>query len=544
MNETLKNRLDVEQLPVKQISIGGVKKSVFYDEENSKIYGTDDKGRWNGTVKDIKPLEPDTANDNEQTTNVTGTNTVTDAETTEGAMTEDTMAQTQQAEQPQETPDQPPLEEQNPQVSNAPAGTHMKRPTLPTDDIAHEMPQTMMEACPGNLFDDECEENEEAYDHTETPQPTKRTGLAKKLFYAVMAVALVLAAVTTVKSSLAAKGTQDPSVTEPSQAVTEPTNNSDTVMPEVTGGEAMTSPVQTEPVQTEPLQTEPVQTEPVQTEPLQSETTTTVKVIVATNVIIPGEEITENTLEIREIPENDYRLLSAAVGLYTDAELDKLTGLVATNYIPAGKYLSYSDLGRTFGSVNPWEGEYEEYKRIAIPVSPTPDNLTGINWASTVSLTITVQTKQTNENTTSKDEEEGSGTPDGMEHESSVLESMVVDTYRLSNVWIADIQNAAGESLYARYYAISSIPSAFQVDYLQALYQDETQRDKDIPAFIIICVTDAQYELLSGIPHVDMTVEVSNSVFASGTMVQNETYAMLRDAEIAIAEAWKQAKGE
>jgi hypothetical protein len=251
--------------------------------------------------------------------------------------------------------------------------------------------------------------------------------------------------------------------------------------------------------------------------------------------LVPGQKIDESIFEQIGIQDEEYRRLTTATGLYTADDLEKIVGLVAVNYVPAGRYLSYDDIGRIYAPANPWDAEMADAVTVMLPVTPVPSNLQTLLWNNQVDLVIEVRTEQTNENEVLQGENDP---PEGMEHQSSVVQAVVINTYTLQGVRIKDILNSNEFSLFNRYMAIAQIPSAFQVDYLSSYYAEPLHLESDLPGYISIVVTQEQADILTKLDPSQMTVTISNPATVNTTPLQNETYSELIEAVTAIADTW------
>lgn len=508
----------VDSLPKIEVQIAGAKRSVRYDDAEGKIYSLDERGKWNGHVSNYKipnkpaPTMPADQADSEPSAKekepLNSDSSLRSAVAT--AKQEELPVQTKEPWK-QTPPSPPPTEQKSDPVDEpkAPGADDF----LADDDILEDI---VVDASGDNKKE----------------KKSGKVSVFKIILYGCLGVAIVYGILATTFGQGRLKPQEDqnpvglestgPSSTEAMVETTVPDATEEHVPEDTSAPTEETAPPTSEPEEK------------------------MIQVLVSSSAIIPGQTITSDLFLVHEIAETEYRNLSATNGLYIKKDLANLEGLVATKYIPAGKYLGYDDVGRSFGTVNPWDGETAGYTLIALPVSVTTENFTYLNWGNSIDLTITVQTKQTNENMGNGEDTET--TPDGLEHESSVVESMVIDTYKLTNVRIGDVQNVHGNSLYSRYYAIGSIPVAFQSDYLANLYQDPAKMLYDTPAYIIVCLTEEQASLISGLPQEAMTVIVSNPVSHSGSNLQNDIYILIRDVQDAIARAWdnveEQSKNE
>ena len=99
---------------------------------------------------------------------------------------------------------------------------------------------------------------------------------------------------------------------------------------------------------------------------------------------------------------------------------------------------------------------------------------------------------------------------DGLEHEATVQQSYIVDTYSIKHLVIADILNEEGESLYQYYMRYMSIPVGERSDYLEkVLRKDDSLLEKVKPARAVIGVSTEQKTKLGDLTADNVTLEVS-----------------------------------
>lgn len=277
------------------------------------------------------------------------------------------------------------------------------------------------------------------------------------------------------------------------------------------------------------MQTEPATSpsEPVETEPDNS-----TYVLKARDTMLPGHVLTSDDFDQEALDPLAYQTLTAGGGFYTKDELERLEGLVVITYVPEGKYLSYEDVSTYYSPANPWGRTESQQMIITLPIEINSKNLSSCLWGNYVDITITIETKLQSAN----DAENNEFTPPaGIQHQSSTVESILVDTYKLHAAAIVDVLDANKGSLYTRYSALASIPVVFRQEYLLQDYEDLTLLAADTPCYIQIAVPVEQGELLNTLNQNNMTVEIQNPTQNNSTDLQSATYASLQEIGAAIA---------
>ena len=462
----------VHTLPIISVKVGDEMIRVRYDAESGYMFRLDAQDRWNGEMSK-RPVKA--------------------------------SEQIKQPSQKTDIPQAEPLEIEK-LISQAPDNTQA------TGDYTTGKPN--------NAESSIQEKTQESSKESEAPKPPEETGekqngkgkpsIIKLLIYGVFGMlALAAIIITTIGGKNGAE--EQTSNTGVSSETTSPVQIQDTqpIAPEVTTG--------------------PEETQA----PTESRSC---ELLVTTYAMIPGDVITEESVTVVEVSEDMYNQLSGFMGLYTQKDLSYLMGLVAVTYIPEGSYLTYDDVGITYSPQNLWAVAETGLVEYILPVHIPANQLHTIGWGYEVDMTITVQTKQTNDHSTEAPEGE-TQPPSGLEHESSILESMVVDTYRLQSVPIMDLMNEKQESLYTSYMAMAQIPSAFLKPYLQE--KADSLQDY-IPYYIKVYVTEAQAVVLETLDTAAMTVEIKNAAAHLTNTVQAEQSMKLQDVLKVVAESAEQ----
>ena len=253
-------------------------------------------------------------------------------------------------------------------------------------------------------------------------------------------------------------------------------------------------------------------------------------VLVAGCTILPGQQITGEDLELAQISETRYWDMTATGGIYTETDMDQVSGLYATAYIPQGAYIRYSDVGVAYTVVNPWaQGSQQS---VAVPVVATAETLQCLMIGNKVDLTIGIETKVSSEPDPTEATAEAEKKT-GVEHNSSVVESMLLDTYVIRGVCITDALNKDGESIFPAYYGYSMIPAAFMESEIRG--NQAEGMDELLPAKIVVEMTVAQASALSELDLGNAEVTVSNAATVAENEIQSKTYSQLQSV-VAIIE--------
>lgn len=314
--------------------------------------------------------------------------------------------------------------------------------------------------------------------------------------------------------------------------VPEPPLPDSTSQPEITDVTTVPTTVPTEP-ETEP--TEAPTTEPETQPPTEPQ----ILALTAAETLLPGHCISAENFTLNAVTESELRLLSANGGIYTEGDMAALNGLYVKEYISQGEYISYDKIGLAYLPQNPW-GEVETGKQL-VYLPYTPDNKKNhfYIWGDCVNATVSVLTKQTAENPT---ESGGEGTPaiPGMEHQSSIVESMVTDTYIVQGVLVADIKDSNGQSLFTQYCSLATIPTALKK---QTVINTVKDLSSTKPAYIGLIVTKEQAALLNGLDTSTMTVTMTSVGVRLTTAYQNEVYEQLSEIAAVLRTVWPAENG-
>lgn len=248
-------------------------------------------------------------------------------------------------------------------------------------------------------------------------------------------------------------------------------------------GNKVPAPVATTPVPTttaeQALYTTPTVTEPPVTVPEYD-----AHILSAATNLMPGHIITVEDFILVGVTDEQLSALSSGNGLYTEDNMDSLVGLVIQDYIQQGAYLTYDDVGTVFAPANPWRSPSLGQTTVTLPVELESGFGSAYLWGNIVDLKIVCRTKQE----TSSPIETTPSLP-GVEHDSSVVESMLQDTYTFGSVQVVDILDAEGHSLYADYRAWAAVPAAILPSVIADNMADADAAAKELPASIVFAVT-------------------------------------------------------
>lgn len=292
------------------------------------------------------------------------------------------------------------------------------------------------------------------------------------------------------------------------------------------------APVATTPAPTttadQGLHTTPTVTEPPITTPEYD-----THILSAATTLMPGHKITAEDFVLVGVTYEQLSVLSSGNGLYTEDNMDSLVGLVIQDYIQQGAYLTYDDVGTVFAPANPWLSPSVGQTTVTLSVNLESGFGSAYLWGNIVDLKIVCRTKQE----TSSPIETTPSLP-GVEHDSSVVESMLQDTYTFGTVQIVDILNADGNSLYADYRAWATVPAAILPSVIATNMADADAAAKELPACIVFAVTPQQAEIINGLTDKDMTVSVTEKGVVISSEYQEKVYSSLRDVSIALERRW------
>lgn len=264
-------------------------------------------------------------------------------------------------------------------------------------------------------------------------------------------------------------------------------------------------------------------------------TSSVIQVLQAKSMMLPGHVIEADDFEPKDIPDTEYKTLTVSGGIYTTNELEKLEGLVVNTYIPIGKYLSYSDVSSSYSPSNPWGRTDDRQNLITFSVKTTPEDLPTYMIGNYVDIQITVRTSvsapMTNAGATD------ATAPDSVNHQSTKIETTMVDTYRISAP-IVDLLSHDKTSLFPKYKSLSSIPMPFQYEEIEKMYPDAKALEEDLPYYIVVAVPVEQASVFEVINPNNISIEVENPTQFTSTELQTVTYTAFQELANTYAELW------
>lgn len=478
----------IKSLPILKLKISGEIQRGHYDTVAKKIYLIDDNDELTGMYAEA--------------------NLDVLLKRQEQAAMEKKASQTEevpQSTEPAKIHAESPPNAVPPETKDPSAGGSISRNSTPVD-LTQKAPKQSIPVVEPSMGNDSGSQN--------APEVDKPRKSRKKPF---IIIAVILAVILIIWIAGAAKIVNDRAgntETAPPQTTTVPTQGNEETTVATDGMDETTGP-----------------TEGV------TETTAGINVLSALNIMLPGHIISQSDFELVNVTETEYRALGAAGGVYTDENLASLEGLVIVNYVSSGKYLSYDDVGTTYNPLNPWAGAGDTI--VSVPIQLSPSDFSAYLWGNTVTLELEVQSKYTASVGGGNGEE--TTYPPGIDHNSSTVESTIIDRYIIKDAVITDVLGVDSSSLFIRYKALSSIPIVFLHDALAVEYADGSAILNDIPHYINVGVSAEQGALLQQILNSDyqsMTIRVVSIRTNIDSEVQSTTYAAIQEVEKAIAEIW------
>ena len=209
--------------------------------------------------------------------------------------------------------------------------------------------------------------------------------------------------------------------------------------------------------------------------------TTEVEVVQLTQDVIAGTVITEDLIEPYVISAESYNQISlSGVNLYQWDRKDTLLGMYVAKYIPRGQYLSYDSLVAAYEPPqNPFDTASEnEYIDIPIELTEKDSSI----YVPGAAFNITIRKSTVVESPGNAEEK----TVGGIDHTSSVQQSVQIDEYKLVDAVAIDVIAKDGSSLYQTLSALLSIPAGEQEHYLEAHSSDSKFIDSLTPAALRI----------------------------------------------------------
>lgn len=254
----------------------------------------------------------------------------------------------------------------------------------------------------------------------------------------------------------------------------------------------------------------------------------TIQVIQVKQDLIPGDVITEDVIQSATISAESYNQITlGGTNIYQYNRASSLIGKYATAYIPTGQYLAYNNVASAYTPPkNPWVNEQQGKVYVTAPLDDETATSVLLNFGAKVDMTIK---KETVRQTEAPDD-----SPDipGMTHQTTIYQSVSIDTYEMQNVIVCDILNAEQVSIYDEYTKLMEIPAGEQLNYLRAaLLEDETLADTLTPAYIRIKIGIDQSDAIGDLSDKSISIKYKlhdNSDIDTTTDAKREYAAQAR----------------
>ena len=266
---------------------------------------------------------------------------------------------------------------------------------------------------------------------------------------------------------------------------------------------------------------------------------TVVRVVTVANTLIPGDVLTEDDFTIVEMEESRYWTLAALGGIYTEEDIPALIGMVPVKYLPSGSYLYFDHVSHTYQPINPWGTTEQQPEWFLLNVTPSPELLDAMLFGVRADVTLTIHAKISTPADTETEGDVESGPPAGVEHNSSTVESMKVDTYVIQGATIIDALAADNSSLFEEYQKYATIPAAFQKGIMEKELASLDDMAALVPAQIKIAVTTEQAIVLRTLATEDAQISLSNMEDAADNLLQKETREGILPIIQLIASRWE-----
>lgn len=287
-------------------------------------------------------------------------------------------------------------------------------------------------------------------------------------------------------------------------------------------------------------------TEPIGSEDAESSSATEsisgqaemVSVLTAKSTMLPGHVLVKNDFATTEMSTREYQALMAAGGYYKESDLSLLEGFVVVDYIPMGSCIQNDAVAAQYAPVNPWGKTTEQQVVVTLPITVTPETLTGYLWGKSLDITVRTETKVELPVSPQEDppEEAGNNTPDGIQHESSTVEAIQADTYILRAATIIDVLDEQKESLFSQYASLTSAPAPYRPEII-AGWQRESIEGL-VPVYIKVAVPAEQGLLLNELEGSNMTLTFDAVGENCTTTLQADAFTSLQDVAVLLAGIW------
>ncbi len=217
-------------------------------------------------------------------------------------------------------------------------------------------------------------------------------------------------------------------------------------------------------------------------------------VVQITSDLIPGDIITEDIVSPAGISMETYNLsYISGSPLYRWDSIESLVGSYANQYIPSGLFLSFNNVSSTYvAASNPWTALVgEDMTYLNIP-------MTGeiLNYGDKIELCIEKQTIGTlNIDVPLEDEYVA-----GMEHETTVEQRYLIDSYKLKDLVVCDLLSENGDSLHNLYSALINVPVGEQLSVITSKLESAAFDPSDLSVgYFVVAIPSEQAEILGNI---------------------------------------------
>lgn len=278
-------------------------------------------------------------------------------------------------------------------------------------------------------------------------------------------------------------------------------------------------------------------------------------VLTAAAPLLPGDKLTAESFAMASLSEAEYRQACATMNVFTDKDVERLIGMECAQYAPAGQYIQYDDVVTDFSATNPWSRNSDRQSVVTLPITCNAENMASLMWGRYVDVEITVETTvsvpqapqeppaETDSSTEAATEPPAETTP-GVEHYSATVESTVVETYKVQAAAIVDVLDADGNSLFADFCVLGSIPDAFRAEEMARRYPTLDAVNADIPHYICVAVPAEQAAVIDPLDTTRMKVTVSNPSPWVSNELQNDLYEQFNGVCTTYVKVWTSIQEE
>lgn len=237
-----------------------------------------------------------------------------------------------------------------------------------------------------------------------------------------------------------------------------------------------------------------------------------VHVVQVTKDLLPGHVLTPDDVQDCVLDAATYNeAVLYGRNLCSYDTLDELVGNYVAVYVPAMQYLEQDAVQAASPfEFNPWGGDVAGTSFITVPIPADIAENQSFGFGSTVEITI----HRVTENLVAVGGEDPShiGDVPGVTHTSTVGTTSRTDEFTIGSLYVCDLLNADGASIYEPYCAYMGIPLGSRLGYLTAaLKTDENLWNSLIPAYAVIRVTDVQAVAIGDVNGENTTVTLKST---------------------------------